>query len=125
VEMELLVALAENRDAENVGGEEVGRELDALEASVDRAGERLGQRGLAGARKILEQDMAATGERGEEFAGRTRLAVHDLADIGRDLAIDFARAVKRERSRGRAPGGSEDLGERWSCGSRWRHVVFV
>ena len=70
VKMKLLVALVENGNAENVRRQQVGRELDALELRVNGAGERLGQRGLARAGKILQQHVAAAGERGEQLARR-------------------------------------------------------
>jgi len=70
MKMELLVTLAEDGDAENVRRQQVGRKLDALEPGIHRPRQGLGQRGLAGAREILQQDVAATGKRGQQLARR-------------------------------------------------------
>ena len=72
VKMELLVALAEHRHAEDVRRQQIRRELDALELRVNRAGERLGQRRLARAGKIIQQHVAAAGERGEQLRASAR-----------------------------------------------------
>ena len=42
----------------DVGGQQVGGELDAAEVAVDRRGQRLGQGGLADAGHVLEQQVA-------------------------------------------------------------------
>ena len=99
--MKLLVALAENGDAEDVRRQQIGRELDALELRVNGFGERLGQRRLARAGKILQQDVAAGGERGEQLPRGTGLAAHDFGNIGRDFFAGVARGVKAGRCHGR------------------------
>jgi hypothetical protein len=48
--------------ADDVGRQHVGRELDALEAAADRARERGGERRLADAGDVLDQQMAAREE---------------------------------------------------------------
>src|SRR5207237_4721430 len=83
-ERELLLALVEHRDAENVRGQQIGRELHAREARADRCGERLGERGLAGARRVLDQHVPAAGKGGEEFAHGAVLAVYDALDVSGD-----------------------------------------
>jgi hypothetical protein len=95
VKMELLVALAEHRHAEDVRRQQIGRELDALELRVNRAGERLGQRRLARAGKIIQQHVAAAGERGEQLARRAGLAAHDFGDVVGDFPAGFPRGFKR------------------------------
>ncbi len=45
----------ENRHAEDVGGEHVAGELDALELQTQRCGKRMGQRCFADAGNILDQ----------------------------------------------------------------------
>jgi hypothetical protein len=95
VKMELLVALAEHGHAEDVRRQQIGRELDAFELRVNRAGQRLGQRGLARAGKIIQQDMAAAGQRGQQLARRPGLAAHDFGDVGRDVPAGFPRCFKR------------------------------
>ncbi len=94
MEMKLLVALVENRHAENVRGQQVGGKLDAFEAGINGAGQGLGQGGLARAGKIFEQDMAAAGEGGEEIAGGSGLPAHNFGNVGRNLAVSFARSVE-------------------------------
>jgi len=91
VEAEGLVALVVDRDAENVGGQQVGRELDALEGRPDRARERLGECRLARARVVFQQHVAATGEGGQQAADGQRLPLHDGREIRRDAPGDVAR----------------------------------
>jgi hypothetical protein len=43
--------------ADDVRRQQIGRELHALEGRADRAGEGLGQRGLAGPRVVLEREL--------------------------------------------------------------------
>src|SRR5208282_4729508 len=87
--------------AKDVRRQQIGRKLDALELRVNRAGERLGQRRLAGAGKIVQQHVAAAGERGEQLARRTNLAAHDFGDVFRDLPAGFPRGFKMDRCHGR------------------------
>jgi hypothetical protein len=101
VKMELLVALAENGNAEDVRRQQIGRELEALELRVNRAGERLGQRRLARARKIIQQHVAAAGERGEQLSRRAGLAAHDFGDVPGDVPAGFPRGFKMGRCHGR------------------------
>ena len=61
MERKILVALVENGDPENIRRQQVGSELDPLEAGVDGPGEGFGQSSLACARIIFEQHMTATG----------------------------------------------------------------
>src|SRR5437867_12530553 len=67
------------------------RELDELEAAVDRARERLRQGGLAGAGIVLEQHVAAAREGGEESPDRAGLAAHHRLDVLRELLEDVRR----------------------------------
>src|SRR5581483_7446418 len=53
-ELEVRRLLVEGADAGDVGGKEVGRELDAAERAVKRARERLREHGLADARYVLD-----------------------------------------------------------------------
>jgi len=80
VETEGLVTLVEDRHAQDVRRQEVGRELDALERGADRTRERLGERRLAGAGIVLEQHVAAARERREQPSDRRRLPPHDRLD---------------------------------------------
>jgi hypothetical protein len=49
--------------AQDIRGQQVGRELDALEFGVEALGQGLGQRGLAHARNILDQDRSPRQQR--------------------------------------------------------------
>ena len=54
-----------DRHAHDVGGQQIGRELQPAEVATEREGERAHERGLAAAGQIVEEDMAA-GEDGHE-----------------------------------------------------------
>ena len=57
-----LGALAVDRDAGDVGRQDVGRELDALERAAGGLGKAAGERGLADARHVLDQQVACAQE---------------------------------------------------------------
>ena len=57
-EIELGRLLVEDRGAGDVGGQQVGRALHALERAVDTAGQRAGEHGLRHARHVLQQDVS-------------------------------------------------------------------
>ena len=50
---------SEHGGTDHVGGKQVGRALESAEAEPDRAGQRLGQGGLAQSGMVLDQEMAA------------------------------------------------------------------
>ena len=52
--------------ADDVGGHQVGRELDAVEAAAEHVGQRADQQRLAQAGHAFEQDVAAGEQRGEQ-----------------------------------------------------------
>ena len=54
VKMELLIKLVEDRDAKDIRGQQVWRELNALELGIHGACERFGERGLTCAGKIFQ-----------------------------------------------------------------------
>ena len=85
VKTKLLFARVKNAHAQNVGGKEVGSELETLELGVDGTGEGFGECGFACARIIFEQDVAAGGEGGKNFPEGVPLAANDLFNIGNDL----------------------------------------
>ena len=70
--------------AEDVARHQVGRELDAAELQVERAGEALGQEGLGRARRAFQQDVAAGEQRGQHQVDGLGLADHGLGDLGAD-----------------------------------------
>ena len=67
--------------AGHVGGQQVGRELDPPPLQVERAGQRLGQAGLAHARHVLEQQVALGGQAHQGQPGRVLLALQDLGHV--------------------------------------------
>ena len=64
-ELELAVLLVVEGDADHVGRQQVGRELDALERRADRARDASCQLSLAGAWVVFEQDMATDEQGGQ------------------------------------------------------------
>ena len=70
-----------DRHAQHVGREHVGRELDALEAGADGARERGGERGLAHARHVLDQQVAAGDETHHRQPNGRALADEGPADV--------------------------------------------
>src|SRR6266581_591856 len=93
MKMKLLVALAEDGDPKNVGWQEVGRELDALEGGADRAGQRFSEYGFAGTGEIFKQYMAAAGESGQQLSSRFRLALHHPGDIDGHLFVNLSSEI--------------------------------
>ena len=82
--LELAALLIEDRDTGDIGRQQVGRELDALERAADRARDRLRQHGLAGARHIFQQHMAFAHQRDQHQLNRLTLADNHFFDIGGD-----------------------------------------
>ena len=52
-ELKSLFLAIEDGDADNIRGEQVARELDAFKGAIERAGEAVGQRGLADAGHVF------------------------------------------------------------------------
>ena len=67
--------------ARHVGGQQVGRELDPTPLKVERAGQRLGQAGLADARHVLEQQVPLGGQAHQGQPGRVLFALEDLGHV--------------------------------------------
>ena len=86
-ELEVAVALVPDRRAGDVGGHQVGRELDAAEAEPAGLGERARDQRLREARHVLEQDVAV-GEQAEQ----DQLELLALADDGALDLVDQAGA---------------------------------
>ena len=84
VELEPVRALVVDRDARDVGRQQVRRELDPVVAALHRRGERLGQRRLAGAGRVLEQQVTLGDHRGEREPDRVLLAEQRQADVGHE-----------------------------------------
>ena len=67
--------------AEDVGGHQVGRELDAREVQVERLGERADEQRLAEAGHAFEQAVAADEQAGEHAVDDVVVADDDAADL--------------------------------------------
>src|SRR5205823_13765030 len=80
-ELELLLLLLVNRDADDVGRQQVAGELDALERQRQRARQRVRQRGLADAGDVFEEDVPLRQERGDAELHDLGLAANDALDV--------------------------------------------
>src|SRR6056297_309743 len=91
-EFEGLVGSSPDRDTEDVGRQQVVGELDALPATAGDDGNRVGQRGLADAGKVLDQKVSTGQEGGEGQVDLCRLAENDPVDRGYRLTEPLAGA---------------------------------
>ena len=79
--VELAGLLVVDPGPDEVGGHQVGRELDPLEVAADRVGERLDRHRLGQARDALDEEVAA-GEQGHDHPlEQVVLADDDLLDL--------------------------------------------
>ena len=85
-------------DAEDVAGQHVAGELQAMEAAGDGAGEGLGEGGLADAGDVLDEEMAARQEADEREAHDFGLAVNRRAD-GRLQFCELTEDIGRKPNR--------------------------
>ncbi len=76
-EVEGLGFLVVDGDAEDVGGEHVGRELNAVEFAIDGAGEGAGEDGFTHAGDIFDEDVAASDQTDEELGDGFATAEED------------------------------------------------
>ena len=82
LEHELLHVFVVDGDARHVTGQQVAGELHARERAIHRARQRIGQRCLAKARQVLDQQMPARGEADERPFDHVVLALYGLAHVG-------------------------------------------
>jgi hypothetical protein len=88
------VVLLDDVGAGDVGGHQVGRELDALEGERHQAGQRVDHERLGQAGHALEQVMAA-GEHGDEqFLQDVALADDDLAELRQHALVQIGKGVQ-------------------------------
>ena len=71
--------------AEDVGGQEIGRELDAPEMETQDAGESEGEGGLADAGKVLEEEVTPGEHARHGELDDALLAEHDAVDGFHDV----------------------------------------
>ena len=82
LELEFLRLLVVDRQAGDVGWQEVRRELDAPERAAEAAGDRLGEHRLAGARDVLDEEVAPA-HQGDQCEPDLLVLAHDHAlDVG-------------------------------------------
>jgi len=84
-----------DRNAGDVGRQQVAGELDAREGQPQQAGQRVGEGGLADAWQILDQQMSAGEQAGQRLTNLAILAEDDATGGGKDR-------VERSRLRGQA-----------------------
>ena len=89
-DLELALLLVEDPRADDVGGHQVGGELDALELAADRLGERLHRHRLGEPGHALDEEVAA-GQQGDDHALEQRV----LAD---DHPLDLVEHLLERRS---------------------------
>ena len=84
--LELEVALFGVVDAHagHVAGQQIRRELQPADRAVDRAGERLGELGLADARHVLDQQVPLGQQHGQAQPHDFGLAFDHALDVGGD-----------------------------------------
>ena len=75
--MNPLVLAVEDRHADDVGRQQIAGELDALEVQPQGPRQRVGQRGLADAGEVFDQQMAARQQAGQREADLAVLAEDD------------------------------------------------
>src|SRR5205807_7457559 len=83
-ELELLGRRAVDVHARDIGGEQVRRELQTLEAATQRAGERLRQHRLAHTGHVFDQDVAAAQQRNHTQFDLRGFADEYMADVFHD-----------------------------------------
>ena len=101
--------------ADEVGGHEVGRELDALELAADRAGERLDRHRLGETGHALHQHVPAREQRDDQPFEQVVLPDDDLLDLVEHLLHGLVGAgcvVHRVGTSMRRSGSSSRVGQR-------------
>ena len=80
-EVERAVGLVVHEPAGDVRGQQVGRELDAAPRPLHRVRDRLGQRRLAGAGHVVEQEVTLGEQAHQRERDLVALALDDLLDV--------------------------------------------
>jgi hypothetical protein len=127
VELELARSLIEDRDAGDVGGQQVRGELDPAPLAAYGGGDGAGQRCLADAGDVLDQQMALGEEPGERQPDHLGLAEHDRGDVGRQPGSDIGEALhlvggKRRRTLGHRVILHIEVAAQRRRSRRWRAV---
>ena len=109
-ELELLGLLVVDRQAGDVRGQQVRRELDPPERAAEAPGDRLGEDRLAGPGHVLDEEVAAAQQGHQGEADLVVLADDDALDVGEDLVAGLLDLGHRPLSRARAPVGGAGVG---------------
>src|SRR5262249_54604642 len=96
--------LVKNTGAEQVAGQQVGGELDAVEGTVEAAGQGLGQQRLADARDVLDEQVPLAEQGDEGHADDFRLAEEDAGDV-------VLQALQRRSGADSGYGGSDAVAQ--------------
>ncbi len=107
-ELEGLGLAVVDGDPGDVAGQQVRGELDAADRAVDGPGQRLGQRGLADAGHVLDQQVAFGQHGDQRDPHHLRLADQHLLDVGGDALNGAVQSVDARRRRV----GCERIGRR-------------
>ena len=97
-ELELVGGAVPHRHAGDVGRQEVGGELDAVAGAADRRRDRLGQRRLADAGDVLDEEVALGEEAHEREVDLLALALDHALDVveqGGEQAAERRVAARR------------------------------
>jgi hypothetical protein len=119
---ELARLVVEDARADQIGGHQIGGELDAAEGAADHLGQRLDRHRLGQAGHALEQDVAA-GQQGDQQPLQQAVLAHDQALEFEEHVLHHGRRVAhgvqgRRIVAARHGGHSVLLG--WWVRGRWR-----
>jgi hypothetical protein len=76
-----MIVTLDDHASHDVGGHEIGRELNARILEMQHAAEGSQQRGLAKARDAFQQNVAASQETNQDTVDNVLLADNDLANF--------------------------------------------
>ena len=89
VELETAFFRIKNGNTENIRGQQIGRELDALEGQAQRCGQCTGQGRFAEARQVFDQQVA-TGQKGNERGFDGMRIAQNLPVAGGHGGLEFS-----------------------------------
>ena len=89
-----------NLGANQIGGQQIGRELDAMADSAHRARQRIDRQRLGQPRHALEQNVAVSDQADQQATKQRALADNHALDFGRDGMEPISRVGERRRLRG-------------------------
>jgi hypothetical protein len=122
VELELPRLLIEDRDAGHIAGEQIRRELDALEGTANGPCDGFREDRLADARHVLDENVAAADHGDERQADSFIFADDDVLDVVNDAARRGANILRGKRGslvqfHARVCGAPQPMGDAARAGS--------